>query len=269
MNDLKKPSPTWYKENFTLAMKNATWVENTLNEVDFIINVMELSGSERILDLACGFGRHSIELAKRGFSVVGIDIASVLIQEAKRIASSEGLDIEFICADLREISFYNDFDVVLNMGEGAIGYLENDVENLKIFDLIASSLKPGGKHFMEILHADHAEMYFPKKAWYIGEKALGIEEYLWDKEHRRMLFGGWGFRFGEIARKPSDSDILPSSTIRAYSLGEVEEILASKQMTIIKTFGNSFGRFSKDRPVSNREIQLLVYSQKNEGEKQC
>ncbi|MGD9158235.1 MAG: class I SAM-dependent methyltransferase [Desulfobacteraceae bacterium] len=263
MDILKKPSPTWYKENFTLAMKDATWVENTLNEVDFIIDIMELSGSERILDLACGFGRHSIELARRGFSVVGVDIAPDLIKEANRIASAEKLGTEFICAELRDLSFNNEFDVVLNMGEGAIGYLEDDNENLKIFDLIASSLKPGGKHFMEILNAEHAEAFFPKKSWYIGEKVLAIEEYLWDEDDRRMLFSGWGFRFGEIAKKPDADDITPSSSIRAYSISEVEEMLTSKQMTIMKTYGNSFGQFSKDQQVSNREIQLLVYSQKN------
>jgi 2-polyprenyl-3-methyl-5-hydroxy-6-metoxy-1,4-benzoquinol methylase len=263
MNTLNKPSPTWYKENFTLAIKDATWVENTRNEVDFIIDIMELSGSERVLDLACGFGRHSIELSKRGFSVVGVDIMPDLIKEAERLASVEKLSAEFICADLRDVSFNNEFDVVLNMGEGAIGYLENDDENLKIFDLIASSLKSGGKHFMEILNAEHAEMFYPKKSWYLGEKVLAIEEYLWDKEERRMLISGWGFRFGEIARKPGADDITPRSTIRAYSIGEVEEILTSRQMTIRKAFGNSFGQFSKDRPVSNREMQLLVYSQKN------
>jgi SAM-dependent methyltransferase len=264
MDNIKKPSPTWYKENFTLTMKDATWVENTRNEVDFIVDIMELSGSERILDLACGFGRHSIDLTRMGYSVVGVDIMPELIEEAERLASDEKLNAEFICADLRDLSFHNEFDVVLNMGEGAIGYLENDDENLKIFDLIASSLKPGGKHFMEIINAEHAEMFYPKKSWYIGEKYLGIEEYLWDKEDRRMLVGGWGFRFGQITNKPSPDDIAPSSTIRGYSMDEVEEILTSRQMTIMKSFGNSFGPFSKDRPVSNREIQLLVYSQKNE-----
>jgi len=262
MNTFQRPSPTWYKESWSLAIKDMSWVEHTMNEVDFIIDIMELSGSERVLDLACGFGRHAIELSKRGFSVVGVDITLDLIKEAERVAAIEKLNTKFICADLRDVSYKNEFDVVLNMGEGAIGYLENDDENLKIFDLIASSLKQGGKHFMEIINAEHAEMHLPKKSWYIGDKILSLEEYQWDKETRCMLNGYWYFRFGEIAEKPVTADMVARSSIRAYSMQEIKEILTSRQMVIKKSYGNSFGEFNKDTPVSHREMQLLVFSQK-------
>jgi SAM-dependent methyltransferase len=261
MSIFKAPPPTWYKNSWPLAIKDAPWVERTQSEVDFIIDIMELSGSERVLDLACGFGRHSIELAKRGFSAVGVDITPDLIKEAERLASVEKLNAEFICADLRDVSFNNEFDVVLNMGEGAIGYLENDDENLKIFDLITASLKKNGKHFMEILNAEHGETHLPKKSWYAGEKFISLEEYQWDKENRRMLVGGWWVKIGEIAQK-LPAEMVAGSSIRAYSMDEIEEILKSRQMVIKKTYGNSFGEFSKDRPASPKEMQLLIYSQK-------
>jgi len=262
MNTFKSPSPTWYKEVWSLVIQDMSWVENTKHEVDFIIDIMELSGSERILDLACGFGRHAIELSKRGFSVIGVDITPDLIKEAERIASIEKLSTKFICADLRDISFKNEFDVVLNMGDGAIGYLEDDDENLKIFDLIASSLKRGGKHFMDIMNAEHAEMHFPKRHWDIGKKLLSLEEFQWDKETRRMLSAGWFFRFGKITEKPVTTDTVAQSSIRLYSIKEIEEIFTSRQMIIKNTFGNSFGKFNRDIPASHRQIQLLVYSQK-------
>ncbi|MBT4816155.1 MAG: class I SAM-dependent methyltransferase, partial [Lentisphaerae bacterium] len=50
-----------------------SWVESTCSQVDFLVDELKLSGSERVLDLACGFGRHSLELARRGYSVTGVD----------------------------------------------------------------------------------------------------------------------------------------------------------------------------------------------------
>lgn len=257
MNTLKKPNPQWYKAIWSLDIQNMSWVEHTQEEINFIIDIMELSGTERVLDLACGFGRHSIELAKRGFSVVGVDITADYIREAERMASLENLKTEFICADIRDITFFNEFDVVLNMADGAIGYLENDAENLRIFDRIASALKKGGKHFMNICNAEHAELHFPKRHWEIGEKQLSLPEFHWDKETRRYLYGSWELTFGEIARKP-DSMEAHSST-RLYSTHEIAAIWSERGMTMKSTFGG----FNKDLPASHRELQLLVYSQKD------
>ena len=59
------------------------------------------------------------------------------------------MNAKFICQDIRTITFDKEFDVVLNMADGAIGYLEDDGENHKIFSVIAKALKNGGKHFMD------------------------------------------------------------------------------------------------------------------------
>ncbi len=186
MNSYNKPASDWYKKIWSLDIQDMSWVEHTKKEIDFIIDVMNLSGKERILDLACGFGRHAIELSRRGFSVVGVDITLEYIKEAMRISSLENLSTKFICEDLKNISFRNEFDVVLNMADGAIGYLENDNENFKIFDLIASSLKKDGKHFMNICNADHAEMHFPKRNWDIGEKWGQWGTFLFCHKYDRM-----------------------------------------------------------------------------------
>jgi SAM-dependent methyltransferase len=255
---LNKPSPEWYKKIWSLDIQDMSWVEHTKDEINFIIDIMDLSGTERILDLACGFGRHAIELSRRGFSVVGVDITLDYIKEAMRISSLEKLNTEFICADLRNVSFKNEFDVVLNMADGAIGYLENDDENLKIFDLITSSLKKGGKHFMNICNAEHAEMHFPKRNWEIGEKELSLPEFHWDKETRRMLYGGWSLKFGELVEKPRFEALSAHSSIRLYSVNEIEDIFKLRQMVV----RNTFGKFDKSIPSSHREMQLLIYSQK-------
>ena len=99
-------------------------MEDTGRQVDFIIRKLGLRGGERVLDLACGFGRHSLELARRGFAVTGVDITPSYIRFAEEVAQKEGLNARFFCQDIREANFEQTFDAVLNMADGAIGYLE-------------------------------------------------------------------------------------------------------------------------------------------------
>lgn len=144
---MKQMEKDWYKKIWTLDIQNMSWVEDTKRQVDFIIDKLDLKGTERILDLACGFGRHSLEFARRGYEVVGVDITKDYVEYANEQAGKEQLDASFICKDIRELTFENEFDVVLNMADGAIGYLEDDEENKKIFAAVASSLKKRRKTF--------------------------------------------------------------------------------------------------------------------------
>lgn len=242
---------------WSLDIKNHSWVEDTENQVDFIVNTLELTGKERILDLACGFGRHSIALARRGFSVVGVDFTKDFIDDAIKTASLAALKVDLILSDVRDIDYTNEFDVVLNLADGAIGYMESDEENLKIFDVISRALKPGGKHFMDVCNAEHAEMHFPKRHWEIGSKMLSLPEFDWDKDRRRMLFTDWGITFGEIATKPTKIE-KDTNGVRLYSESELDVILRERQMQIIQTFSNYYGK-----EATHKEIQLMVYSVKN------
>ena len=244
----------WYKKIWSLDIKNNTWVEDTENQVDFIIKTLGLNGSERIFDLACGFGRHSLSLARRGFTVVGVDITKDFVEDAAQAAKENALDAEFIHSDIRDLPFKNEFDVALNLADGAIGYLETDEENLKIFDVIAHALKPGGKHFMDVCNAEHAELYFPKRHWQIGKKEIALAEFDWIPETRRMLYGGGNIEFGKTARKP---DIVPSNPTRLYSRAELSVIFERRGMEIISAYSDYYGK-----PDSNKELQLIVYSRK-------
>jgi 2-polyprenyl-3-methyl-5-hydroxy-6-metoxy-1,4-benzoquinol methylase len=244
----------WYKHGWSLDIKNQSWVENTENQVDFIIKTLGLTGKERILDLACGYGRHALSFARKGYPVVGVDITRDYIDDAIKTAKSESLNAAFINADIRDIRFENEFDVVLNLADGAIGYLETDEENLKVFDVIARALKPGGKHFMDICNAEHAECFFPKANWEVGEKALALSKFEWDKGTRRMMYGGWNIPYGLPAQKPV---ITAGDPTRLYSIAELELILQQRQMKVISTFSDYTGK-----EASYKELQLMVHSMK-------
>lgn len=242
----------WYKNIWSLDIKNHSWVEDTRQQIDFIIKALDLRKDQQILDLACGFGRHSLELSRRGFQVVGADITKDYITDAENTAKKEGLSARFICSDIRDLKFNQEFDVVLNLADGAIGYLENDSENLKIFDVIADALKPGGKHFMDLCNAEYAKLHFPATSWEAGENALSLSSFEWNAEKKIMLYGGKTISYGEPLVKP---EILYGDAIRLYSHDELDEILKARNMMIKQTYSNYYGK-----PETSKELQLMVYS---------
>ena len=96
---MKSMKKDWYKKGWTLDIQNMSWVEDTNRQVDFLIKQLQLKGTEKILDLACGFGRHSLEFARRGYDVTGIDITPVYIDYANEQAKKENLNAKFICQE--------------------------------------------------------------------------------------------------------------------------------------------------------------------------
>ena len=245
----------WYSKVWTLDIKNHSWVEDTKNQVDFIIDTLGLQGTERILDLACGFGRHSLEFARRGYEVVGVDITKAYIEDANKEVSLQTLTAEFLCLDIREVSFQNEFDVVLNMADGAIGYLENDTENLKIFDVIARALKPGGKHVMDIMNADYADSHFPCKLFDAGEHGLTLSQFEWDKETGIMIYGQIDTLYGTPLPKPVFDEGCPT---RLYHPIEIQNILGARGMHILHTYSDFTGT-----PASKHNMQMIIMSERN------
>ncbi len=251
---MKALEANWYKSIWSMDIKEQSWVEDTENQVNFIIDTLELTGKERILDLACGFGRHAHSLARRGFQVTGVDITKEFIDAAIETANTEKLTVQFINLDIRDLHMKNEYDVVLNLADGAIGYLESDEENLKIFSVISNALKSGGKHFMDICNAEYAKNYFPAQYWEAGENSLSVSRFEWDEKKRIMLFGDNTIVYGEPAAKPNIEFGAPQ---RLYSIYEIEHMWKELDMEVVQSFSNYFGKGSSDK-----ELQLMVYSKK-------
>ncbi len=248
--------PEWYKKIWTLDIRDLSWVEATQREVEFVIAALGLRGTERVLDLACGFGRHALELARRDFSVVGVDITVDYVDEARRRASREGLDAEFLCADIRDLAYCEEFDVVVNLADGAIGYFEDEQENLKAFDVIARALKPGGKHLLSACNAAYANKHFPRRHWDMGERSLSLADFAWDAETSRMVYTSCGFRFGEVLRPP-DEEAQPAY-IRLYTLDELRHILRQRGLHVIGAYGD----YDPKVPATEEAFMLVVHSEK-------
>lgn len=248
--------------DWSLDIKEMSWVEHATEEVDFLVEALGLQGGERILDLACGYGRHALELARRGYRVVGVDISEPYIQDARATAAHEGLAVELLQADVRALAFRDAFDVVLNMADGAIGYFDAEQENLRLLDVISAALHPGGQHVMAVCSADHARKHFPKRHWEAGRQRLSLADFRWQESTRRMIYRGYTFRYGEpLPLIPDTFHEDGNRGTRLYGLDELRPLLAARDLDVQR----AFGAYDVSVPASPDHLMLVVVSRKRAG----
>jgi len=132
------------------------FTQDTLAEVDFLIDELSLEPGSWILDVGCGTGRHAIELAKRGYQVTGVDISAGMLALAEKTASEVGVSVEWMQADATEFSTSRSYDAAICLCEGAFGLLNVGEDpgdhDLRILRRIHAALKPGGRLVMTTLN---------------------------------------------------------------------------------------------------------------------
>lgn len=231
------------------------WADRTEAEVDRAIMMLRPTGGERVLDLACGIGRHSLELRRRGFEVVGIDISEELLEMARREAEAQSLEVTFAQADLRELTYEGEFDLVLSLNDGAVGYFETEEENRRTFEVIARALRGGGGHLVQLPNVLHAEKNLPKKSWIAGESTLELSDHHWNAQDRYIEGSTVPIRFGEVFEK---YEPIPFRQ-RLYSAEELAEIYASVGMRLANTFAGS-GKPRKPKP---NQFEIFIEGRKD------
>ena len=129
------------------------FTKGTLQEVDFLVETLNLPQGARILDVGCGAGRHSLELARRGFATVGVDISAGLVEVAKKGARAESLNATFFVKDARGLEFDGDFDAAICLCEGAFGLAGDEQGHRDILNGVQRALKPGGTFILTAINA--------------------------------------------------------------------------------------------------------------------
>ena len=164
-------NPDWWKKIFnSLYLKtDADVVDDsdiTREEIDMFLSVLALPQESRILDLCCGQGRHSMEIARRGFkNVEGLDRSHYLIQRAKNTAKKEGLNIRFKEGDARRTPYSTDtFDAVLLLGN-SFGYFETSEEDLRVLNEVKRVLKPWGKILLDVTDGAYLKGNYQPRSW--------------------------------------------------------------------------------------------------------
>ena len=125
-----------------------SFTKGTEQEVSFLVDALGLEPGARILDVGCGPGRHAHALARRGFSVVGVDISERFVALA-RDGAPAGAAVTFERADARSLRFEAEFDTVISLCQGAFGLAGGPGAALDpdrpVLDGMARALRPGGQ----------------------------------------------------------------------------------------------------------------------------
>lgn len=120
--------------------------KTTLAEADWIISEAQLTTNSQVVDLMCGYGRHSLEVAQKGIRVTAIDNLPDYIDELKEKAATGNLSIEPICTDVMQMHLTSKFDAAICMGNSLQFFDEPDL--LQLLSKISEHLKIGGKFFI-------------------------------------------------------------------------------------------------------------------------
>ncbi len=199
--------------------------ERTSSEVGRMVERLSLGPGARVLDAPCGFGRHALELARRGFTVTGVDLNDEAVATARSRADAAGLSIDLRTGDMRDIEERESYDAALCM-HGSFGYF-GDSENLRHATAMANALKPGGRFLVETHIVETLARIFTPRDWYALDehdtsvRLLQARE--WDLETGR-LNATWTFM-------RQDVEETYRSSIRIYSYHELCELLRAAGFT--------------------------------------
>jgi SAM-dependent methyltransferase len=158
----------WYEsffgKDFLEIYDDALTEERTTAEVDGIISLLRLEPGARVLDLACGHGRHAMLLAERGYDVTGFDLSGTLLDRARAVTEARGASVRWIQGDMRQLSFDAEFDAVINIFT-AFGYFEDPADDAKMLRGVREALDPEGRFLMETLHRDGLPARFQRRGF--------------------------------------------------------------------------------------------------------
>ncbi|MBL7086535.1 MAG: class I SAM-dependent methyltransferase, partial [Candidatus Cloacimonetes bacterium] len=186
--------PDWWRSIFNpIYLKtDADVVDDqsiTRSEVDFFSKILRTSPEDKILDLCCGQGRHSLELARREFqNVEGLDRSHYLIQKAKSQAKKEALNVRFRESDARKLPYPPDaFDVVMILGN-SFGYFETIQDDLRVLREVFRVLKPWGRLLIDVADGEYLREHFQPRSWeWIDKKHFVCRERSLSLDKQRLI----------------------------------------------------------------------------------
>jgi len=225
--------------------------EQTRAEADFINNQLQLPVGAKLLDVPCGNGRLSIELAAFGFELTGVDIAVEFIEEAQRKSEARGVRVNWQNIEMRALPWTSEFDGAFCFGN-SFGYLEDD-ENAAFLKVVSRTLKPGARFILDAPAI--AECLLPH---FVGNRTIELGDISctidtrYDHEQSRMFPSFTFVRNGVEDRR--------SSSQRVYTYKELVGLLGDAGLETVAAYGSL-----TEEPFHLGAHRLLLVTKKPES----
>jgi SAM-dependent methyltransferase len=223
--------------------------EQTRAEVDFIEKVLQLAVGARVLDLPCGGGRHSLELAARGYRLTGVDLSADFLRAARAQAASRQLDVTWEQREMAELPWQDEFDGAFCFGN-SFGYLD-EAGNARFLAAVARALKPQGRFAMDTGYvAESLLPAFQERRWYPVGNILALSHGRYDPVRARLDSDYTLIRDGQVDTR--------SASARIYTYRELLGLLQDVGLRSCEGYGSL-----RHEPFRLGSPHLFVVAQKD------
>ena len=234
MSDRK---PAWFDdEQFWETMAPYRFGERRLavteSDVDGVLGLADFAPGAAVLDLCCGPGRHSAELARRGFAVTGVDRTAPYLELARERAAEIGVKLDLELGDMRRFCRPSAFDGAINLFT-SFGFFPEAAENFRVLENLYRSLKPGGVLVMDMMGKEVLAGKFREREWSEHDGVLFLEERR-PSEGWKRIETRWILVTGARRREFFFS-------LRLYSAGELISLLTRAGFAEVDVFGSLQG----------------------------
>jgi 2-polyprenyl-3-methyl-5-hydroxy-6-metoxy-1,4-benzoquinol methylase len=250
----------WYEtlfENYGKKYDEECYTKGTIGECDFIEQEINFDKSQKIIDIGCGTGRHAIELTKRGYNVIGVDLSESQLKRAREKAEAEKLDIDFQKHDARDLPFKNEFDLAIMICEGGFSLMETDEMNYEILKNAVGSLMQPGKIIFTALNGLFP-LYHSVEEFHSSALEGGSSTF------KSKTFDLMTFRDHNITTVIDDlgNEKELECNERYYVPSEITWMLKSLGLINIGIYGAKLGAFSRKDELTTEDFEMLVVGEK-------
>ncbi|MBN1658914.1 MAG: class I SAM-dependent methyltransferase [Anaerolineae bacterium] len=253
----------YFDELYVRMFKVILTPERTTEELNGVVAFLDLAPGARILDLACGHGRHSIPLAQAGYRVIGLDRSAYMLKRGREAAAEAmggaaacGERVEWVRGDMRHLPFAacwlsgGSFDACINLFT-SFGYFEDESENEQVVAEAARLLRPGGKFLIDVSNRDYYLLRMWPASWRHHGPAIILEQTAFDPETCRFHST---FTWLEGERRES-----LAHSVRYYTVPELKGMLRRAGLEPVGVYGDFDGG-----PFTLDSKRMIIVAQKPE-----